>query len=62
MSKGTGARGLRSIIESIMLDIMFELPDQDEGGRYIITEQIARGLEKLFKQPLAAIEAQVKSA
>jgi len=45
-----------------MLDIMFELPDQDEGGRYIITEEIARGLEKLFKQPLAAIEAQVKSA
>lgn len=62
LNKGTGARGLRSIIEAVMLDIMFELPDQDEGGRYIITEQIANGLEKLFKQPLEKVEAQVKSA
>ena len=32
MSKGTGARGLRSIIEEVMLDIMFDLPEQKDGG------------------------------
>mgnify|MGYP001223005100 CR=1 FL=1 len=30
----TGARGLRSIIERVMLDIMFELPDQPRGNRF----------------------------
>ena len=27
MEKGTGARGLRSILEQVMLDIMYDLPD-----------------------------------
>src|SRR5690606_8076583 len=31
MAKGTGARGLRSIMEQSMLDIMFDLPDQPQG-------------------------------
>jgi len=43
-----GARGLRSIIESVMLDIMFELPDQPRGNRYLITDDIVEGREKLF--------------
>lgn len=44
----TGARGLRSIIESVMLDIMFELPDQPRGSRYVITDDIVEGRAKLF--------------
>ena len=32
-AKDTGARGLRSIVEEIMLDIMFELPDRDRQGQ-----------------------------
>jgi ATP-dependent Clp protease ATP-binding subunit ClpX len=56
--KDTGARGLRSIIEEVMLDIMFELPDQGRGQRYVITEDIVHGRERLF--PLA--EAKHKSA
>lgn len=51
MKKGTGARGLRTIIEDVMLDIMYELPDQDDGGRYIIDEKIIAGANKLFKMP-----------
>jgi len=47
----TGARGLRSIIESVMLDIMFDLPDQPEGNRYLISEDVVEGREKLFGQP-----------
>ena len=49
LTKNTGARGLRSIIEEVMLDIMFELPDQTDGGSYIITEDIVEGSEKLFR-------------
>ncbi|WP_442485389.1 ATP-dependent Clp protease ATP-binding subunit ClpX [Aeoliella sp. SH292] len=44
----TGARGLRSIIESVMLDIMFELPDRPRGQRYVITDDIVEGRAKLF--------------
>ncbi|MBA3484983.1 MAG: AAA family ATPase, partial [Pirellulales bacterium] len=44
----TGARGLRSIIENVMLDIMFELPDQPRGSRYTVTDDIVEGRAKLF--------------
>ena len=44
----TGARGLRSIIENVMVDIMFELPDQPRGNRYVVTDDIVEGREKLF--------------
>ena len=36
--KETGARGLRSIIEDVMLDVMFDLPD-NAGSSYVITER-----------------------
>ncbi|HEY4310510.1 MAG TPA: ATP-dependent Clp protease ATP-binding subunit ClpX [Pirellulales bacterium] len=49
--KETGARGLRSIIESIMLDIMYDLPEQGHGQSYLITEDVVAGREKLFPMP-----------
>ena len=36
--RGIGARGLRSIIEEIMLDIMYEIPKDDSIGTVIITK------------------------
>ncbi len=59
MEKDTGARGLRSIIEEVMLEIMFELPDQPAGSRYLVTDDIVSGREHLV--PLPA-EAQTKTA
>ena len=53
-SKDTGARGLRSVIEGVMFDIMFELPDQERGGNYVITPEIVRGEENLFPQDESA--------
>ncbi len=44
----TGARGLRSIIEHVMLDIMFDLPDQPRGQRYVISEDVVEGTHKIF--------------
>ena len=39
VEKKLGARGLRSIIEEFMLDIMFEIPKDDNIGQVIITEE-----------------------
>ncbi|MFG0333975.1 MAG: ATP-dependent Clp protease ATP-binding subunit ClpX [Maioricimonas sp. JB049] len=47
-SKETGARGLRSVVEQVMFEIMFELPDQERGERYVITPEIVRGEVQLF--------------
>ncbi|MFK7818039.1 MAG: ATP-dependent Clp protease ATP-binding subunit ClpX [Planctomycetaceae bacterium] len=38
----TGARGLRSVVEQVMFDIMYELPDK-KPGKYVITPEIVRG-------------------
>lgn len=46
----TGARGLRSIIETVMLDILFDLPDQPRGQNYTVTEGVVDGREKLFSE------------
>ena len=51
LEKGTGARGLRSIIEDVMLDIMFDLPDQPKGSSYTIDRTVVEGRVKLFKMP-----------
>jgi ATP-dependent Clp protease ATP-binding subunit ClpX len=52
-AKDTGARGLRSIVEEIMLDVMYDLPDkaEKEKGRYIITPEVVRKEKKLFDIP-----------
>jgi ATP-dependent Clp protease ATP-binding subunit ClpX len=52
--RDTGARGLRSIVEEIMTDIMFELPDIESKGKYVVSDQVVRGEKQLFeKQPTA---------
>jgi ATP-dependent Clp protease ATP-binding subunit ClpX len=48
LKKGTGARGLRSIIENVMLEVMFELPDQPRGSKFVIDEAVVRGERSLF--------------
>jgi ATP-dependent Clp protease ATP-binding subunit ClpX len=57
MKKETGARGLRSIMEDTMLDIMFDLPDH-QGSTYVINERNVEGAEPVV--PLR--EARTKSA
>ncbi|MGH7201983.1 MAG: AAA family ATPase, partial [Planctomycetaceae bacterium] len=49
-AKETGARGLRSVVEDAMFEIMFELPDQEPGGKYVLTPAIVRGDERMFPQ------------
>lgn len=42
----TGARGLRSIIEETMLDIMFEIPSQEDVTKVRITKAAVEGTDK----------------
>ena len=53
IKRKTGARGLRSIMESIMLDIMFDLPEL-KGYDVVITKEVVDGDEKpiLVKQDI----------
>jgi len=45
LARETGARGLRSIIEGALLDVMFELPSRRDVSKCVITrETIAKGL------------------
>ncbi|MDA0587449.1 MAG: ATP-dependent Clp protease ATP-binding subunit ClpX [Planctomycetota bacterium] len=53
-AKETGARGLRSVIEEAMFEILFELPDQEPGRTYSITPEIIRGEVSLFPDQRAA--------
>ena len=43
MERDTGARALRSIIEEFMLDIMYEIPKDDNIGRVTITREYIEG-------------------
>ena len=43
MKKDTGARGLRSIIEEFMMDIMYEIPKDDNIGQVMITKEYIEG-------------------
>ncbi len=47
--KSVGARGLRGIVEEIMLDVMFELPDQEPGTAYTIDVDTTDGQVRHFK-------------
>ena len=47
LEKDTGARGLRSIIEEVMLDVMYDLPE-NQGARYVVTEDAVHGRERIF--------------
>ncbi len=42
IERKSGARGLRAVIEEIMLDVMYELPSQEDIGRCVITLEAAK--------------------
>jgi ATP-dependent Clp protease ATP-binding subunit ClpX len=43
LEKKTGARALRAILEDLMLDIMYEIPKDDNIGKVIITRDYIEG-------------------
>ncbi len=43
ISRQTGARGLRSIMESLLLDTMYDLPGRTDVEKVVITDEVVRG-------------------
>jgi len=49
LKRDTGARALRAVCEEIMLDLMYRLPDEGQGGKYVINEEVVDGKRNLFE-------------
>jgi ATP-dependent Clp protease ATP-binding subunit ClpX len=43
MERKTGARGLRSIVESVLLDTMYDLPSLEDVSKVVIDESVIKG-------------------
>ncbi|MGG3560444.1 ATP-dependent protease ATP-binding subunit ClpX [Neobacillus rhizosphaerae] len=63
IERKTGARGLRSIIEGIMLDVMFDLPSREDITKCIITKEtvLENSIPKLVLED-GTVVAEEKSA
>jgi len=49
LARGTGARGLRSVIEEVMRDVMFDIPSRDDVREVVITvESVEQGVSPLL--------------
>jgi len=46
IARNTGARGLRAILESLMLEVMFEVPSMEEVYKCVITKDVVEKKEK----------------
>src|SRR5438309_1934397 len=46
MKKGTGARALRSLLERLMLDVMYDVPSSEDILHITITKQVVNGVMK----------------
>ncbi len=62
MERKTGARGLRTVMEQILLDIMYDLPSMEHVSKVVVDESVIRGENRPFviydggELPLAASE------
>ncbi len=43
MERKTGARGLRSILEAVLLDVMYKLPSEEDVSKVIVDENVING-------------------
>ena len=59
LERGTGARGLRSVIEEVLEGVLFEV---EAGVRYIVTDEVVRGggvVRQRMKQTWAPLSQQL---
>jgi ATP-dependent Clp protease ATP-binding subunit ClpX len=54
LERGTGARGLRAILEEVLLDVMYELPGDEEAGRVVVDLASVQGDSALTVLPRGA--------
>ena len=48
LKRDTGARALRSITEELMIDLMYQLPEESKPAKYVITRDMVEGKVELF--------------
>ena len=46
--RGTGARGLRTILEKILLDVMYDLPSMENVSKVVVDDAVVRGESKPY--------------
>src|SRR5213076_713408 len=57
LERETGARGLRSIIETALLDVMFELPSRKDVSKCVVTKKtISKGLKPTLVTSAGAVD------
>lgn len=57
IKRNTGARGLRAIIESIMLDVMYDAPSRDDVNHCLITKEV---VERKINPTLSLVDKNKK--
>ncbi|UED86386.1 ATP-dependent Clp protease ATP-binding subunit ClpX [Streptomyces profundus] len=68
--RGTGARGLRAIMEEVLMSVMYEVPSRQDVGQVLITEDVVKSnvnptlvpRSRLAKQRDASVPPQEKTA
>ncbi|MCL1079136.1 ATP-dependent protease ATP-binding subunit ClpX [Parashewanella spongiae] len=58
MTRKTGARGLRSIVENILLDTMYDLPSEEGVSKVVVDESVVKG----ESQPILIYDTQETQA
>ena len=58
IERNTGARGLRSIVESVMMESMYEVPSRDDIKKVIVTKKAVEG----DGEPVMVLKNQEESA
>jgi len=54
LTRKTGARGLRSIMENAMLDVMYDIPSQDRVKEVVLNEEvITKGIKPIILYDVA---------
>jgi len=57
LALGTGARGLRSVLEGVLLDTMYSLPEAAAGSKFTVTAEAIRG-----EQPVTVVAPKKKAS
>jgi ATP-dependent Clp protease ATP-binding subunit ClpX len=58
IERKTGARGLRSIVEGLLLDTMFDLPTETEIAEIVVDKDVVEGR----KEPIRVLKAKEQAA
>ena len=62
MKRGTGARGLRAVLEEVLLNTMFDLPSRSDVAKVVVDEQVVREKANPTLVPLPEEQARERSA